>query len=53
MLLAKRIKVIASANSQLVGLEGEVVEENRDTIAVRTEGKERLLLKSHITIKEQ
>ena len=52
MLLGKRITVTGSSNKQLVGLEGEVVEDNKETLAVRTARGEKLLVKHTITIKE-
>ncbi len=51
MILGKHITVTHASNPGLVGLEGEVVEDNRDTLRVRTQRGEKLLVKDTVTIR--
>ena len=51
ILLGKRAAIVASTNSQLIGLAGEVTADNRDTITLRTnDGEEKLLVKHTLTL---
>ena len=52
LLLGKKVNVMSSTNSSLVGLNGLIVCESQNTIRVLTEKKEtKLLLKSICTLK--
>lgn len=49
-LLGKRLRVVDAKNQSLVGIEGEVVDESKNTIKVRTVDGEKTLLKEQVTI---
>jgi RNase P/RNase MRP subunit p29 len=50
ILIGAQARVVASTNSQLVGLTGEIVEEGRDTLRLRTRDGEKLLVKHTVTL---
>lgn len=50
ILIGTQARVVASTNAELVGLTGEIVEEGRDTIRLRTSDGEKLLVKHTITL---
>lgn len=50
-LLGKEIEVIASTNSDQVGLRGEVLADNKETLVVRTAHGEKTLIKHTFTLK--
>ncbi len=50
-LVGKEIEVVSSTNKSLEKIQGMVVDETKETIAVRHAGKTKTLLKSAIMIK--
>ena len=53
ILLGKTITVVEAASKELVGLTGEVIEDNRDTLKIRTARGEKLLVKHTLTIRSE
>jgi RNase P/RNase MRP subunit p29 len=53
ILLGKTITVTQATNKTLVGITGEVVADNRDTLLIRTPQGEKLLVKDTITIETE
>lgn len=51
ILLGRNIEVVSSTNVDQVGLHGVVIEDNRDTIRVRCDDGEKLLIKHTLTLK--
>lgn len=49
MLLGKHVTITDADNLALVGLQGEVIEDRKDTIRIRTAQGEKLLVKHTIT----
>jgi len=50
ILLGKRAAVLASTNPELIGLTGEIIADGRDTICLRTDDGEKILIKHTITL---
>lgn len=43
------MKITSSANSTLVGLEGEIIDETKNTFVIKTDNKNKTILKDQIT----
>jgi RNase P/RNase MRP subunit p29 len=51
IILGKRVTIVAATNPELIGLTGEVIADNRDTITLRNnDGEEKLLVKHILTL---
>ena len=50
-LLGRQLEVVGAANSSLIGLKGEVVDETKNTITLRASDGDKKLLKEQVTIK--
>ena len=49
-LIGTKIRVVDATNKSLIGLEGKVIDETRNTILIESEHKEVILIKEQITI---
>ncbi len=49
-LIGRRIVVLEASNKDLVGIAGEVVDETKNTLRVRTDRGEKTVLKEQVTI---
>lgn len=49
-LIGSQVKIIEAKNSSLLGLEGKIIDETKNTITIEN-GKKRKIIKSHIILK--
>lgn len=49
-LIGTKMKVVSASNKSLIGLEGKVVDETRNTITIEKKNKEIKLIKKQITM---
>jgi len=50
ILLGKKVEVIQSSNRYEVGIKGLVIEDNKNTIKIRTENGVKILIKNNIIL---
>jgi len=49
-LIGSRVRIIEAKNSSLIGIDGKVIDETKNTITIENE-KKRKIIKSHIVLK--
>lgn len=49
-LIGLHVKVVDSKNKDLIGIEGEVIDETKNTITIDHQGKNKVILKDQVTL---
>lgn len=47
-IIGKNIEIVDSKNKSLIGLKGKIVDETKNAFIVMSDGKKKMVLKSHI-----